>query len=105
MTPEQREQNRRDFIADAIEILNRSLDYQETLRSLVRIAVPRIADWCAVDVLEGGKLQRLAVAHVDPAKIEFVAEIERRYPPDPDAVTGIPQILRSGKAELVREIT
>ena len=105
MTPHQREQNRRDFIAEAIEVLNRSLDYQAILRSLAAIAVPRIADWCAVDIIEDGKLQRLAVAHTDPAKIEAVTEIERRFPPDPNAPAGTPQILRSGKAELVREIT
>ena len=64
MTADEREQNRRNFIADAIEVLNRSLDYRETLRSLAEIAVPRIADWCAVDIVDGGILRRLGSSNV-----------------------------------------
>jgi len=105
VTPDEREQNRRNFIADAIEVLSRSLDYRETLRSLAAIAVPRIADWCAVEILVGGVLRRLAFAHVNPAKIELLAEIERRFPRDMNAPSGTPQILRSGEAQLVHEIT
>ena len=105
MTPESREQSRRDFIADAIEVLNRSLDYEQTLASLAWIAVPTIADWCAVDIVEGGKLQRLAVAHVDPAKIDLAKELLRRWPPDLSDATGAPGIIRSGRPELVAEIT
>ena len=105
MTPEVREQDRRQFIANAIEVLNRSLDYEQTLASLAWIAVPTIADWCAVDVLENGVLQRLSVAHVDRGKLDFVEEIERRFPPDPDAPHGITAILRTGLPELVPVIT
>ncbi len=105
MTPEAREQSRKNFIADAIELLNRSLDYEETLASLAWIAVPTIADWCAVDILDGGKLQRLAVAHVDPAKIDLAKELLRRWPPDLSDTTGAPGIIRSGRPELVAEIT
>jgi signal transduction histidine kinase/ActR/RegA family two-component response regulator len=104
-TPELREQNRRNFIATAIEVLNRSLDYQETLASLPWIAVPTIADWCVVDILEGGTLQRLAVAHVDPSKLELASEIQRRFPPDLGATTGTAGILRSGKPEWFAELT
>jgi signal transduction histidine kinase/ActR/RegA family two-component response regulator len=105
VTPEARERSRQSFIADAIELLNRSLDYEKTLAALAWVAVPRIADWCAVDIVEGGKLQRLAVAHVDPAKIELAKELERRWPTDLEATTGVPGIIRSGRPELVSEIT
>ena len=104
MTPETREQSRRDFIADAIELLNRSLDYEETLASLAWVAVPTIADWCAVDIVENGKLLRLAVAHVDPAKIELAKELLRRWPPDLAAATGVANIVRTGRPLLVAEI-
>jgi signal transduction histidine kinase len=105
VTPEAREQSRRIFIAHAIEILNRSLNYEETLASLPRVAVPTIADWCAVDIVENGALQRLAVAHVDPAKIALAHEYERRYPVDLSATTGVPGIITSGRPVLVAEIT
>jgi signal transduction histidine kinase/ActR/RegA family two-component response regulator len=105
VNPEAREQSRQSFIADAIELLNRSLDFEKTLASLAWVAVPTIADWCAVDVLEGGKLQRLAVAHTDPAKVELAKEYERRWPVDLEATTGVPGIIRSGRPELFSEIT
>jgi signal transduction histidine kinase/CheY-like chemotaxis protein len=67
--------------------------------------VPRLADWCAVYILEGGIPRQLVVAHIDSAKVAWAQELGRRYPPDPDAPTGLPQVLRSGQAQLVPEIT
>ena len=91
VTREHRADERRAFLARAIDELSSSLDYHATLASVARLAVPTLADWCAVDVVEGERTQRLAVAHVDPAKIAFVAELERRYPPDPASPTGVPR--------------
>ena len=54
------------FLARASQELASSLDYQETLRAVARLAVPEVADWCAVDVLAGDELERVAVEHVDP---------------------------------------
>ena len=69
------------FLADATAILSRSLDYEQTLAAVARLAVPEIADWCAVDIIDpAGKLQRLAVAHVDPVKVEHARVIEQKYP-------------------------
>jgi PAS domain S-box-containing protein len=99
-----REQIRTEFLARATAELNSSLDYTTTLANIAKLAVPTIADWAAVDVVEHGERRRLAVAHVDHEKIEFVREIEARYPPDPEATTGVPQILRTGKPEMISEI-
>jgi PAS domain S-box-containing protein len=93
------------FLADVSSVLSSSLDYRETLSSVARLAVPTLADWCAVDVLEeGGSSERLAVEHPDPEKVRLAYEIERRYPPDPDAPTGLRQVLRTGEPEMVAEI-
>jgi PAS domain S-box-containing protein len=94
-----RAEERREFLARATIELNSSLDYAQTLATVARLAVPRMADWCAVDVVEEEGLKRLAVAHVDPSRIEAVKELERRYPPDPSAAKGTPNILRTGKPE------
>jgi signal transduction histidine kinase len=68
--------------------------------------VPKIADWCAVDMLsESGAIERLAVAHVDPEKVAWAIELNKTRPPDPDAPTGLPQVLRSGKSEFYPVIT
>jgi serine phosphatase RsbU (regulator of sigma subunit)/PAS domain-containing protein len=93
------------FLAEAGRVLAGSLDYEETLASVARLAVPDIADWCAVDALVGGEVKRLATAHTDPRKVAEVVEIGERYPPDPSAAQGLYAIMRSGRSELYREIS
>jgi len=93
------------FLAEVNAALSASLDYEATLGSLARLAVPQLADWCAVSTLEpDGSIRQLALAHVEPAKVELARELERRYPTDPHAPTGVPNVLRTGKAELLAEI-
>jgi PAS domain S-box-containing protein len=93
------------FIVEASEILSESLDYESTLASVARLAVPQLADWCAVDMLEQGQnFRRLAVAHTDPAKIELAMELERLYPTDMNASFGLPRVLRTGQPEYLSEI-
>ncbi|HEX6457418.1 MAG TPA: PAS domain S-box protein [Thermoleophilaceae bacterium] len=101
----ERTARRASFLAEAQSVLSSSLEYEVTLRNLVRIAVPNLADWCAIDmVAPDGSLQRLAIAHVDPAKERLVAEIERRYPAQPDPNRGALRAVRTGTSELIREI-
>ena len=101
VTEEVRDKDHRSFILRAVDELASSLDYEKTLATVTGLAVPVLADWCAIDVVDGGATRRLAIAHVDPAKVKLVGEIVRRYPPDPNARTGVPEILRTGKAELM----
>ncbi len=87
------------------ELASSGLDYQVTLRTLAELSVPHLADWTAVDILsEDGKLSRVAVAHPDPAKLAVATELADRYPSDPDAKFGVPQVLRSGKSEMLTDI-
>lgn len=96
---------KRRFLAEVGHVLATTLDYEQTLRQVARLVVPRIADWCAVDVLsDNGEIQRLAVAHVDPAKELIAADMAVRYPPVPGALVGAPQVLREGKAVLLPEV-
>ncbi len=92
------------FVADASAELAKSLDYQRTLTRVAWLAVPDYADWCSIQLLEEGELRTLAVAHQDPAKVQLALELQRRYPPDPDAPVGAYQVLRSGNSELLPEI-
>ena len=105
VTEHRREEDRRQFLNEASTLLASSLEYGPTLTSVARLAVPTIADWCAVDILErDGSVARLAVAHVNPAKVRFAQEVEARYPSDPTAPTSVPSIIRSGKPLLMPEI-
>jgi PAS domain S-box-containing protein len=98
--------SRSTFLSEAGQILSSSLDYQLTLARVARLAVPGVADWCTVDLLdENGALERLAVAHVDPEKVAWAHEMQARYPPDPNAPTGVYNVLRTGKSELYSHVT
>jgi PAS domain S-box-containing protein len=93
------------FLADASATLAGLVDYESTLQKVARLAVPTFADWCAVDMLDDkGALRRVAVAHVDPSRVELAHELHRRFPPDPTAPQGVWNIVRTGKAEIVAEI-
>jgi PAS domain S-box-containing protein len=95
---------RQRVLAQAGQLLASSLDYQQTLRRVADLAVPWLADWCAVDMPEGGSIRPVALAHSDPSKVAMAEELRTRRPPDPDADTGVPAVLRGGAAELFREI-
>jgi signal transduction histidine kinase len=101
VTSERRAIEQRAFLARAVERFNASLDYNGTLKTIAREMVPTLADWCAVDLLEGEDIRRLAVAHVDPTKVELVEEIARRYPPDPAAPGSPRSVLRSQRPYLL----
>src|SRR5260221_7266938 len=94
-----------DFLVRASAVLGASLDYETTLADLARLAVPTLADWCAVDMLgEDGAIHRLAVAHKDPAKVQWAYELQRRYPPDPNAPNSTYQIIRTGQPVFLPDI-
>ena len=92
------------FLSEASRVLAGSLDYQETLRTVAELAVPAVADWCAVDLAAGDGIERVAVTHVNPARIELAREMQERYPADPRTDQGVYGVLRHGRAELYREI-
>jgi PAS domain S-box-containing protein len=105
ITERHRVEEAQRFLAEAGEVLSSSLDYRATLSNVARLAVPTLADWCGVDVLEeDGSVERLAVAHQDPQKVELAHELQERYPPDPDAPYGVHQVLRTGEAQMMSEI-
>ncbi len=103
---EKADRARKEFLSQAGEALVSSLDYQATLGTVARLAVPAVADWCSVHILEPGAktAYQAAVAHGDARKLEFARELGQRYPPDPESKTGAPAVIRSGRSELYRQI-
>ncbi len=106
VTLEKTAERRERFLARATETLISSLDYQETLRNVAWLAVPEIADWCAVDLVdESGARRQVVVAHPDPDKL-ILAERLRAYDPDPaDPERGVGRAIRTGLSELIPEVT
>lgn len=94
------------LLAEIGHVLSTALDYEERLTRLAQLAVPHLADWCGVDILtEANVVQRVAVAHVDPAKLALADELDQRYPPDWSRPTGAALVLQTGQAQLYPRIT
>jgi GAF domain-containing protein len=100
------ERERMAFLIRAGDALSSSLDYEIALSELARLVVPTLADWCSVDLMDTpDHIENLVVAHIDPKKVELAREMQRRFPPDPKANTGVANVVRTGKPELFPEIT
>jgi GAF domain-containing protein/anti-sigma regulatory factor (Ser/Thr protein kinase) len=93
------------FLADASAILSTSLDHRMVLSALADLVVPRLADWCVIQLLEGGELRTVALTHHDPAKVRWARDMEQRYPTDMNAPTGAPNVIRTGMSELYSDIS
>ena len=105
ISAEQRRAEKLQFLAEASATLTNSLDVDETLRQLAALAVPRLADWCAIEMLEGEERSaQLAVAHVDPAKVNHAWALRERHPLDWKQRFGLPEVLRTGRPELYEQI-
>jgi PAS domain S-box-containing protein len=101
----ERVRRRATFLAEAGALLESSLDYQTTLKNVARLAIPDIADWCAVDITDAeGALVQVALAHADPEMLAVAEELRREYPPDPNAPRGAPLVARTGESLLYSEI-
>ncbi len=101
VTEERRLAWERRFLNRAAAQLSTSLELGTTLRSVARLALPSLADWCAVDLLDdSGQIKRLVVEHHDPLHAAAAEELERKYPPLLTNRLGVGNVLRTGVAEL-----
>lgn len=100
-TPEQREL----FLGEASRVLAESLDYQQTLTTIARLAVPEIADWCIIDLVgDDGALVRVACEHRDGNREQLLSAL-RESPPTADAISGAPNVVRTGVTEYIPVIS
>jgi PAS domain S-box-containing protein len=92
--------------AEAGTVFAASLDYKVTLQSIADLVVPAIADWCSISVRESQNEfpKSIAVAHIDPAKVSWAAELQKEYPTDWESERGSGQVLRTGKSEIYKEV-
>ena len=106
VTQRKRAEQTARFLADASTALAVLVDFDSTLQKVSSLAVPSFADWATVDLAEAdGSLRRVSVSHIDPAKVRLAHDVHRRFPPDPAAPQGVWNILRTGRSEIVAEIT
>lgn len=90
------------FMSEASAALGSSLDFEKTLQNLADLAVPRIADWCSIHLMQpDGSLRLISIAHKDPKKTSWAWELNQKYPPQPGAPYGVGKVARTGVPELV----
>jgi PAS domain S-box-containing protein len=102
---EHAEQSRRRtaFVAQAGALLSSSLQFESTLQSLARLAVPEIADWCSVDIVDdSGEIKRVALEHANVEKVRLAYEFSSRYPADENDLARV--ALRTGQPALVQTV-
>ena len=93
--------NRRSrFLVEAGATLDSSLDPDATLVNLAKLIVPRVADWCMIDLMAEGTMRRVAAVHADPEKQALVDEVRLSYPPRAGSQQPASRVMDSGIAEL-----
>ena len=93
------------YLAEAGAVLGRSLDVEKTLQEVAELAVPDLADWCGVHLVEDdGEIAQVAVAHHDPDKVGLAREVGDRHPSGTDSPAGVPKVIATGQSELFPDI-
>jgi signal transduction histidine kinase len=94
------------FLNEASRVFDTSLDFPTTLAAVARAAVPHLADWCVLHLIEDdGLIRPAALAHADAARqADLVEELRRRRPTAPDAADAVARVVREGKPRLYPEV-
>ena len=103
---EREARERQEFLAESSRLLADTLEYEQTLATVARLALPHLGAWCFVDLTEpDGGMRRLAVVHPDPEKQELARRLESGWPPERDDPFGVPHAVRTRQSEVIPEVT
>jgi GAF domain-containing protein len=99
------ESRREKPVAIERALLATALDFRQTVRVIVSALVPRLADWCFVDLIDGdGIPRRVEVAHADPSKAPLAREM-RAISLGPGWATPSAQAIRDRSPRLLRSLS
>jgi serine phosphatase RsbU (regulator of sigma subunit)/PAS domain-containing protein len=94
------------FLAQASGLLAASLDYERTLTEVARLAVPDVADWCAIDVVQpDGSTRQVTSVHPNPEHEAFLLELRRRYRAEKRGSEGTAHVIATAEPELASDVT
>lgn len=92
-------------LSEAGRQMAQSIDWESTVRAVVRSPVPAVADWTSLTMLEpSGEPRIVAVAHRDAERERVAWQFIARHPPDPEAETGAAKVIRTGELEIVEDL-
>jgi PAS domain S-box-containing protein len=93
------------FLAQASGLLATSLDYERTLTEVARLAVPDVADWCAIDIVQpDGSTRQVTSVHPNPELEALLLELRRRYREEKQGSEGTARVIATAEPELVPDV-
>ncbi|MEN3273682.1 MAG: hypothetical protein V7636_2443 [Actinomycetota bacterium] len=92
------------YLSESTAVLSQSLDPETTMQRIAELAVPTLADWCAVHVVDGAFARPVALAGVDPSATAMVRELSQRNPVPIDAPAGLGAVVRTGEPIVLRRV-
>ncbi len=93
------------FLADASRAVAGALSDEHLLADLVRLCVPRLADYATIHLVDDdGDIRRIETLHHDPDQQNLVRELVRHYPYHVDDKSEVAQVIRSQQPMLIPEI-
>lgn len=105
ITDRKREERAQQFLAEAGALLASSLDYETTLGSIARLAVPVLSDWCVIYIRDDdGKVRRIEMVHADPRQQPLLTQL-KRFPLDPRQLHPVFTVFDTGTSELIPQVT
>lgn len=103
VTERERLDEDREFLAESSRVLTAGLEFGERAQRLAQLVVPRLADWCIIDLLVGDRIERAAVAHHDPER-EDALRATQEFAPLIEKAVGVRRAIETGETELVEEV-
>jgi signal transduction histidine kinase len=103
ITDRKRQADAADFLAAASTILSTTLELENSLQQVAELAVPRIADWCIIDLIarDNNLAQRVAIAQAYAEDAELAREFRGRIPGVNTTGGFVERVLRTGRGELI----
>lgn len=94
------------FLAEASRLLAYNVDHAQSFAEIAALTLLRIADGCTVEIVDAaGTLNQIAVAHRTPEKVDLRHEMRRLYPADADSRAVPRRVLRTGRSELIPDVS
>jgi signal transduction histidine kinase len=105
MVERRRPERRALFLAEISRTLAESLDYEQTLSNVARLAMPELRAWCVVDLFDDrNTIRRAAVFHPDPQLQSLARELQQNYPPRESDALGAGRMIGTQQPELVADV-
>ena len=109
VTDRRQAERKQQFLAEAGARLSKSLEYDETLRVVVDLGVPTLADCALLDIIderaaERVHVHRLVSTHVDPARREILSRFERAQGVTSSVSSTMREVLAKGQPSIAMDV-